>query len=1040
VLEIQLKEACKTTQARWAIWVHREEMVWLLGANHGLNKTRITALEGFIQQTQQKDWFSGAFTSGRVRSCKTGIQASKLLCQRLYLFPDIQSYSGILVGADQLDKSAENLFKILSICPPPAAQAENSQNFFQSAIPHISSSGAPLELSYDPEGILSNILEFLANSITCDAALLSVRSGDIFRVEAVWNCPPDVFRRDLSISDNHLLHQMTTTYKGLVINKFSEQVDNLLSLGFGEELGQRARAWAGVPIIIGRRVIGHLAFLRLVKRRFSLAELQKTTEKVSRIAFVVENAIVFTEAARYLQQLALLNELASAASAGLDTHEAADRVMQRLRRTFNTEQAGVFLLSSDGKTFREYGSPATLNENEISIPADQQLMEQVILYGVPRRLNEEIDSINHPESTQIRSKLAVPLKYRGKIIGAIALGSQGANIFSQQDEQLLVVIASHLAGLFENVRLNEETRQRAHNLNLIHQVVQKVVGSNNLTEIVKVSAELMVKNFSYEMAAVILQHEKVSSVVIHVPQGIQTINHPEANETLSFSGITAKVLEDGQSRLVNDLDCEQPETLSQGWVAGSLMCVPIKEGEHSFGVIQVGRARKNAFTENDQLALEALAGFLSSVVLSARRYRQLQDSVRQLQAVRDTALDIAGNLDLDALLKRIVQRARELIGARGAKLGLLDEKDQLVRILVSDTPWTDTIGEQIPLLAGVEGRVAAFGEPLVVQNYKSWNGRLYPEREAPFKSIAGVPLMFQRQVIGTLTVLDDRQDWVFTPEHIQLLELLAPQASAWIRNARLYQELEERIQAQRMAENRLIRSARLAAVGEMAAGVAHELNNPLTTIAGFVELILSELELEPPYHQDLELVLRESLRARSVVRRLLDFSRPGENLRSRTNLNELVADVVSLVHHLARTGGVEIRLDLNSDLPLVSIDPSQIKQVLLNLIHNAINAMHAGGHMELSSYRKTTHQEGEETEWVVISVKDSGEGIAPQNLERIFEPFFTTRPAGKGTGLGLSVSYGIISEHSGIIEVESVLGQGSCFSIFLPVARAAIYD
>jgi two-component system NtrC family sensor kinase len=332
-------------------------------------------------------------------------------------------------------------------------------------------------------------------------------------------------------------------------------------------------------------------------------------------------------------------------------------------------------------------------------------------------------------------------------------------------------------------------------------------------------------------------------------------------------------------------------------------------------------------------------------------------------------------------------------------------------------------------MAGLAGRVAAFSEPLVVSDYNSWSGRLYPEQEAPFKTVAGVPLKFQNKVIGTLTLMDDRPDWVFHEEDVQLLELLAPQVAVWIRNARLYQELQERIEAQHLAENRLIRSARLAAVGEMAAGVAHELNNPLTTVNGFVELVLEELAKDSPHRPDLELVLRESQRARSVVRRLLDFSRPLENQRVRTDINELVNDVLSLVHHLARTGGVTVRTSLAPELPWISIDPNQIKQVLLNLVHNGIQAMPYGGFLDVMTAEK--HQD--EKDYITISIRDYGEGISPENLVRIFEPFFTTRPAGKGTGLGLSVSYGIVNEHGGSIEVDSRVGEGSCFTILLPL-------
>ncbi|MBN1667719.1 MAG: hypothetical protein JW862_11550, partial [Anaerolineales bacterium] len=213
------------------------------------------------------------------------------------------------------------------------------------------------------------------------------------------------------------------------------------------------------------------------------------------------------------------------------------------------------------------------------------------------------------------------------------------------------------------------------------------------------------------------------------------------------------------------------------------------------------------------------------------------------------------------------------------------------------------------------------------------------------------------------------------------------------------------------------------------AGVAHELNNPLTTVAGFVELVLEDLPPEHAAREDLDLVLREARRAREVVRRLLDFSRPGDGFRVRSDVNELVEDVGALIQHLARTSGVELRLDLWQDLPWVKIDRDQIKQVILNLLHNALLAMPTGGQLEVRTAPGQRQQEA----GVLIQVTDTGMGISAEDMERLFEPFFTTRPPGKGTGLGLSVSYGIVSEHGGILEVESQPGQGSCFTVWLPV-------
>jgi two-component system NtrC family sensor kinase len=247
------------------------------------------------------------------------------------------------------------------------------------------------------------------------------------------------------------------------------------------------------------------------------------------------------------------------------------------------------------------------------------------------------------------------------------------------------------------------------------------------------------------------------------------------------------------------------------------------------------------------------------------------------------------------------------------------------------------------------------------------------------------------------------------------------------------QELQARIAAQTAAEQRLIQAAKLAAVGEMAAGVAHELNNPLTTIVGFTELVLEDLPESSPVRGDLETVHREALRARDVVRRLLDFSRRSEMIRTRNDINALIRDTLTLTHHLMHTSGVQVQTDLQTDLPWALVDGDQIKQVLLNLLHNALSAMAGGGRLEIST---STRQKYLGT-WVTIRVQDTGVGIPSGNMERIFEPFFTTRAGEGGTGLGLAVTYGIVSSHGGMIEAESAPGAGAAFTVWLPVEETA---
>jgi two-component system NtrC family sensor kinase len=304
-----------------------------------------------------------------------------------------------------------------------------------------------------------------------------------------------------------------------------------------------------------------------------------------------------------------------------------------------------------------------------------------------------------------------------------------------------------------------------------------------------------------------------------------------------------------------------------------------------------------------------------------------------------------------------------------------------------------------------------------------------------------VALKDGNRILGFIDVESSERN-AFTNNDLLAMESLAGVLATVVSGAIQYERLQEtirqlraaqiesriRLVAQQDAENKLVQAAKLAAVGEMAAGIAHELNNPLTTVTGFTELILDEMGNDAPHRADVEMVLHEALRARGVVRRLLDFARQGERTRARADINQIVDDVLALTTHFIHTNGVQLEVEFHKDLPWVSVDSNQMKQVFLNLIHNALQAMPTGGNLRIKT--ETRNRDGKES--VIVSIKDSGIGIDPKDIDRIFEPFFTTKGSRGGTGLGLSVTYGIVTDHGGTIEVESQPGEGSVFTVWLP--------
>lgn len=256
----------------------------------------------------------------------------------------------------------------------------------------------------------------------------------------------------------------------------------------------------------------------------------------------------------------------------------------------------------------------------------------------------------------------------------------------------------------------------------------------------------------------------------------------------------------------------------------------------------------------------------------------------------------------------------------------------------------------------------------------------------------------------------------------------------WVQS--LEHKVDERTQELHLAEAEVARGEKLASIGQLAAGIAHELNNPLTGVLTFTHLLRRKIPDHSQDAEDLDLVIRETKRCASIIRRLLDFAREKVPEKTLTDLNFLIEDTVRFVERSAALQRIEIAMDLDPALPALLVDADLIKQVIMNVLVNAKQAIDENGSIFVQSRfhagMKISGSGNVLVPMVEIAIKDTGCGIPKANLQRIFDPFFTSKEVGQGTGLGLSVSYGIVRSHGGEIKVESIVGEGTTFRIYLP--------
>lgn len=250
-----------------------------------------------------------------------------------------------------------------------------------------------------------------------------------------------------------------------------------------------------------------------------------------------------------------------------------------------------------------------------------------------------------------------------------------------------------------------------------------------------------------------------------------------------------------------------------------------------------------------------------------------------------------------------------------------------------------------------------------------------------------------------------------------------------------YMGVSRDITETKTTQKMLLQSAKLASLGELAANIAHEINNPMTAVLGYTSFLLEDMEEGGDYYESLKTIERESLRVRDIVRNLLDFARKDVTRKVETDVGEIIDDTLSLVNHMADLADIRIEKNYKENLPKVIVDTNQIKQVFINLINNACHAMQGGGKLLISTDVETEREDGRD--YIKATFKDNGCGIPNQALGRLFEPFYTTK-GDKGTGLGLSVSYSVVKDQGGDIFVKSEEGKGSEFTVLLPIANEVL--
>src|SRR5574341_867102 len=389
--------------------------------------------------------------------------------------------------------------------------------------------------------------------------------------------------------------------------------------------------------------------------------------------------------------------------------------------------------------------------------------------------------------------------------------------------------------------------------------------------------------------------------------------------------------------------------------------------------------------------------FNQMAVALKQREASLSAWNRDLFILHTAGLDLMESLDLETLVPRISARAEDLVRADTIALAVVDASTGMLSYLGAS-------GTKAPMM-----------------------------KTMGIRCLMTIPLWSSNSMKGILTAVNKKGGACFDKHDLRLFTVYASLAGAALQNASLFTDLEKNMDELKSTQEQLVHSSKMAAIGELSANVAHEINNPLTSVLGYTSHLLKTLPLPAEPKRILGMMEQETLRVRKIIRNLLDFARQKPSWMQPLDLLTPIKESLALVQGMAVSASVRISEDYPASPVIVNMDHNEMKQVFINIIYNALQAMPRGGNLRV----RLTADDRRET---MVEIEDTGVGIPPQNLEKIFEPFFSTKEDGDGTGLGLSISYRIVQNHGGRIVVESTVGRGTLFKVFLPLHREAVAE
>jgi GAF domain-containing protein len=713
---------------------------------------------------------------------------------------------------------------------------------------------------------------------------------------------------------------------------------------------------------------------------------------------------------------------------------------------------------------RAMQSTTGLRVEDLSMPREKvPILDEALNRGEPLYLTDVLQQMKEQGGfipgwdkflPYLIKKLRLPT--RG-ILASLVVGGESVGLLAVSSDELseayapiIGAFARTMSAAVENARLYKQAQQEIaervqleEQLAAIHQLGQ---------ELALLRDENAIPRRVLEIADVVLRFDFVGYGLVDETAGELVYRHYMVDGALKAfdlhlpldgkRGIGATVARDGQPLNVRDtLQDARYVSIPGDQKIRSELCVPMKVGERVLGVLNAESVELNHFTPADQQLLQILANQAAVALENARLYAGIRARADELSMLNEIGLVLTATLDPATVLHTALSLLKSLFEAEDVSLLQPDHHQtgdsRFVRISVRAEPGDAST--YLPMEGSVAEWTLEQGRPVLIEDVQS--DSRFPNwvdhTDIPTRALMAASLLTHDRAIGVVQVASGKPG-VYTREQLQMLGAIASTLTVALENARLYEELKVTLREREETQTQLIHAEKMGALGRLAASIAHEISNPLQSVQGCLTLAVEELD-GPQRREKLDRYLgiagSEVERISTIVQRMRDLYRPVREGKRPTDLHAVLESVLALTDKQLQHSNVVVERAWCRELPVVQANADQLKQVFLNLILNAIDAMPGGGPLRISTNLDEVEiRDGQAAVPAVrVEFSDAGEGIPEDMLPHIFEPFFTTKE--NGAGLGLSTSYGIIESHNGQITVTSEAGAGTTFTILLPVEQ-----